>query len=170
MAFPIKMNGKIVTTGSSPNGPCKEPKIEYYKNAVLKALIWTDSTVAIKDYNPQTGSPLTDVDVPNGFVTYCEKDHPIKVQKRDYAGRFLLVGVSGENVLMILTVNNALLDIAARHLRQLGAVGDILTLSSNLSMTLYNHKKGIVVPIQTMAINAEPITMPLPHFLLFLKK
>ena len=39
LSFPIKLNGVVISGGTSPYGPIKQPKEKYYTNIHLKALV-----------------------------------------------------------------------------------------------------------------------------------
>jgi hypothetical protein len=39
LSFPIKLNGVVISGGTSPYGPIKQPKDKYYSNIHLKALV-----------------------------------------------------------------------------------------------------------------------------------
>jgi hypothetical protein len=52
LSFPIKINGKVITAGSSPYGPIEEPADPYYRSIQLKALTWKENQVSVIDYNP----------------------------------------------------------------------------------------------------------------------
>lgn len=176
LAFPIKNNGEILSAGSSPQGPCDNPKLPIFKDIQLKALVWTDSTIAIKNYDTQTGTPLTDTHFPNGFVTYQYTEHPAKLKRPLDADRFLVMGTFGmdtlkaDNQLVILIVNRAGLEFAAAHLRQFGVKSDIIAIGGRATTLLYNKNKKILEPLG-FSMTAEGLSkMQLPHFLFFTKK
>jgi hypothetical protein len=162
IAFPLKINGKIVTSGSSPYGPQKHPKKEYYKTTTLKALVWNDKMITIKDYNTKSGEPLTDSDVKNALVSYDYKDHPAKALYGDTPNRYHVLGTKN-NHLFMLTVDKSSLEDAAQELRNLGVEGDIMTIDGGVSVFIFNHKKGIL----EVPSNKEK---QLPHYLVFVKK
>jgi hypothetical protein len=162
LAFPIKVNGIIQSSGSSPNGPQNAPKIAYYKNTTLKALVWNDTMVSIQNYNPKTGHPLTDNSVKNALVSYDYKDHPAIILRKDPANRYHVLGTI-KNQLLILTVNQTSLEYAAQHLRTLGVKGFIMTIDGGVSVFIHNHKKGNL----ELPSNTEK---KLPHYFAFVKK
>jgi hypothetical protein len=162
IAFPLKINGKIVTTGSSPYGPQRNPKKEYYKNTTLKALVWNETTVSIENYNTETGEPLTDQKIKNALVSYDYKDHPAKALYGDTPNRYHVLGTKN-NHLYMLTVDKTSLENAAQQLRALGISGDIMTIDGGVSVFIFNQKKGVLA----LPSNKEK---KLPHYLVFVKK
>ena len=162
IAFPLKINGKIVTSGSSPFGPQKQPKKAYYKTTTLKALVWNGTTITIKDYSTQTGAPLTNSDVKNALVSYDYKDHPAKALYGDTPNRYHVLGAKN-NHLYMLTVDKTSLENAAQQLRDFGIDGDIMTIDGGVSVFIFNQKKGILA----LPSNKEK---QLPHYLVFVRK
>jgi hypothetical protein len=162
IAFPLKINGKFLTSGNSPYGPQKNPKKDYYKTTTLKALIWNETTIAIKDYNTKTGVPLTDSDVKNAVVSYHYKDHPAKALYGDTPNRYHVFGTKN-NHLYMLTVDKMSLENAANELRNLGVESDIMTIDGGVSVLIFNQKKGVL----ELPSNLEK---KLPHYLVFVKK
>jgi hypothetical protein len=162
IAFPLKINGKIVTTGSSPYGPQKIPKKEYYKATTLRALVWNDTMITIKNYSTETGSPLTDGHVKNAIVSYDYKDHPAKALYGDTPNRYHVLGTKN-NHLYMLTVDKTSLENAAQQLKTLGISSDIMTIDGGVSVFIFNQKKGILA----LPSNKEK---KLPHYLVFVKK
>ncbi|GEM_PF-4693407 len=47
LSFPVKVDGQVVTGGSSPYGPRAAPADPYYRTVGLKALAWDDQQVTI---------------------------------------------------------------------------------------------------------------------------
>jgi hypothetical protein len=162
MAFPLKINGKFLTSGSSPFGPQKNPKKDYYKTTILKALVWNDNTIEIRDYNTKTGAPLTDLNVKNALVSYDYKDHPAKALYGDTPNRYHVLGTEN-NHLYMLTVNKMNLENAVQQLRDLGVKRDIMTIDGGVSVFIFNQKKGVL----ELPSNVEK---KLPHYLVFVKK
>jgi hypothetical protein len=162
IAFPMKINGKFLTSGSSPFGPQKNPKKDYYKTTILKALVWNESTISIKDYSTKTGAPLTDSDVKNALVSYDYKDHPAKALYGDTPNRYHVLGTKN-NQLYMLTVDKMSLENAAQQLRDLGVKSDIMTIDGGVSVFIFNQKKGVLA----LPSNKEK---QLPHYLVFVKK
>jgi hypothetical protein len=162
IAFPLKINGKIVTTGSSPYGPQKNPKKDYYKNTTLKALVWNETTINIENYNTDTGEPLTGEKYKNAVVSYDYNDHPAKALYGDTPNRYHVLGTKN-NHLYMLTVDKTSLETAAQQLRVLGIDGDIMTIDGGVSVFIFNQKKGILA----LPSNKEK---KVPHYLFFLKK
>lgn len=162
LAFPMKINGKFLSTGSSPFGPQKTPKKDYYKTTILKALVWNETTISIKDYDTKTGAPLTDSDVKNALVSYDYKDHPAKALYGDTPNRYHVLGTKN-NHLYMLTVDKMSLENAAQLLRNLGIKEDIMTIDGGVSVFIFNQKKGML----ELPSNVEK---KLPHYLVFVKK
>jgi hypothetical protein len=162
IAFPLKINGTFLTAGSSPFGPQKHPQKYYYKTTTLKALVWNETTISIKDYSTKTGAPLTDPDVKNALVSYDYKDHPAKALYGDTPNRYHVLGTKN-NHLYMLTVDKMSLENAAQQLRNLGVKSDIMTIDGGVSVFIFNQKKGVL----EMPSNKEK---QLPHYLVFVKK
>jgi hypothetical protein len=171
LSFPIKLNGKLVTAGSSPYGPIRQPANKYYRNITLKALVWNENQAYITDYNQKTGAPLSKASVKNAIVTYVASDHPAKVLGRNQINRYHVMGTfdqdgeKGDELLLILTVNQATLDEASRQLRLLGVKGDIITIDGGSSTYLFHARLGnIMLPF---AVDTSPnlAVRNLPHYL-----
>ncbi|OKH30591.1 hypothetical protein NIES2101_42240 [Calothrix sp. HK-06] len=171
LSFPVKLNGKVVTAGSSPYGPVRKPANKYYRNIRLKALVWNTNRVYITDYNPTTGAPLSKSAVKNAIVTYAAEDHPAKVLGRNQSNRFHVIGTldqdgkKGDELLLILTVNRATLDEASQQLRLLGVKSDVITIDGGSSTYLFNSRlNNIMAPFA--ADNSSGLAIRnLPHYL-----
>lgn len=173
LSFPIKLNGKVITGGSSPYGPIAQPKDKFYRNITLKALVWDEKQVYITDYNPATGAPLSDKSVKNAIATYQYSDHPAKVFGGNQKNRYHLIGtlnkdnIKGDELLLIVTVNRATIDEAADLLRKLGVRGDIITLDGGISTYLFNSRLGNITLPQSVNLKDNPEFRSLPHYLGF---
>lgn len=166
LAFPLKVQGKIHTAGSSPYGPQKLPKHPHYKKVVLEALVWTDSTVVMQHYNTQTGYPLTSESVQNALVSYNYQDHPAVIIRESMPNRYHVLGTLSENNmpshhLFILTVNKTTLENAASELKQLGIKSTIMTVDGGSSVFIFNPKNGTL---------ESPLATAFPHYLYFIGK
>lgn len=171
LSFPVKLNGKLVTAGSSPYGPIRQPLNKHYRNITLKALVWNDNRAYITNYNPSTGAPLNQASVKNAIVTYIANDHPAKVIGRNKSNRYHVIGTlnkdgkKGDELLLVLTVNQATLDEASQQLRTLGVKSDIITIDGGSSTYLFNPRLGnIALPF---AVDNSPslAIRNLPHYL-----
>jgi hypothetical protein len=164
LSFPIKLNGKVITGGSSPYGPIGHPISPIYRTIRLKALVWDDKQAYITDYDPATGANLNDPGVQNAIVSYRYSDHPAKVLGKNQANRYHVIGTLdfdgelGDELLSIVTVNKATLDSAADLLRKLGVKGDIMTIDGGSSTYLFNSRMGNIM---------LPQSANLPHYLGF---
>jgi len=176
LAFPVKLNGHVITAGSSPFGPISQPKNDYYKNIQLKALVWNDTSASIIDYKPNLGSPLNKPTVQNALVSYLYSDHPAKVIGKNEANKYHVIGtlnkdgVTGDELILIVTVNKATLDEAADLLRKLGVKGDILTVDGGSSTFITNPRTGNIFVPQPVTIKDNPNAKKLPHYLGVRKK
>ncbi|QLE40471.1 hypothetical protein FD723_08380 [Nostoc sp. C052] len=176
LSFPIKLNGVVITGGTSPYGPIKEPKDKYYSNIRLKTLVWDNQQAYITDYNPVSGAPLNQKAVKNAIVTYQYSDHPAKVLAQNQANKYQLIGtlnkdgVKGDELLAIMTVNQATLDEGADLLRKLGVKGDIITIDGGKSTYLFNSQQGDIIVPQLSNLQENPTFRHLPHYLGFRKK
>ncbi|MEH1922311.1 hypothetical protein [Nostoc sp.] len=176
LSFPIKLNGVVITGGTSPYGPIKEPKDKYYSNIRLKILVWDNQHAYITDYNPVSGAPLNQKAVKNAIVTYQYSDHPAKVLAQNQVNKYQLIGtlnkdgVKGDELLAIMTVNQATLDEAADLLRKLGVKGDIITVDGGRSTYLFNSQQGNIIVPQLSNLQENPTFRHLPHYLGFRKK
>ncbi|MEH2203641.1 MAG: hypothetical protein V7K53_06105 [Nostoc sp.] len=176
LSFPLKLNGVVITGGTSPYGPIKEPKNKYYNNIRLKTLVWDDKQAYITDYNQASGAPLNQKAVKNAIVTYRYSDHPAKVLAQNQANKYQVIGtlnkdgVKGDELLLIMTVNQATLDEAADLLRKLGVKGDIITVDGGRSTYLFNSQKGNIIVPQLSNLQENPTFRHLPHYLGFRKK
>jgi hypothetical protein len=169
LSFPIKFNGQVITGGNGIYGPVKKPKDGQYKNVRLKALVWNDREAYITNYEPQTGKPLNQKEVQNAVVTYEYKHHPAKLISKNPANRYHVIGTldkdgrKGNELLAIITVNEATLDAAAKLMREFGVKGDIVTIDGGLSTYLFNPKIGEIMLPQSNNI----ATRELAHYLGF---
>ncbi|MEH2077911.1 MAG: hypothetical protein V7K57_26530 [Nostoc sp.] len=176
LSFPIKLNGVVISGGTSPYGPIKEPKDKYYSNIHLKALVWDNKQAYITDYNQVSGAPLNQNAVKNAIVTYRYSDHPAKVLAQNQANKYQLIGtldkdgVKGDELLLIMTVKQATLDEAADLLRKLGVKGDIITVDGGTSTYLFNSQNGNIIVPQQSSLQENPTFRNLPHYLGFRKK
>lgn len=175
LSFPIKVNGKIITAGSSPYGPIYHPKHEFYRQVQLKALVWDDQGAYITDYNPISGVPLNQANVKNAIVSYQYSDHPAKVLANNQINRYHVIGTLTENgvnsnTLLILTVKKATLDEAVELLRNLGVRSDIMTIDGGSSTYLFNSQIGNIMRPGPSYLNCGLIFRKLPHYLAFRKK
>ncbi|MEH2113331.1 hypothetical protein [Nostoc sp.] len=176
LSFPIKLNGVVITGGTSPYGPIKEPKDKYYRNIRLKTLVWDNQQAYITDYNPVSGAPLNQKAVKNAIATYQYSDHPVKVLAQNQANKYQLIGtlnrdgVKGDELLAIITVNQATLDEAADLLRKLGVKGDIITVDGGKSTYLFNSQQGNIIVPQLSNLQENPTFRHLPHYLGFRKR
>ncbi|MFN6495758.1 MAG: hypothetical protein RMX65_001650 [Nostoc sp. DedQUE01] len=176
LSFPIKLNGVVISGGNSPYGPVKEPKDKYYNNIRLKALVWDDKQAYITNYDQVSGAPLNQKAVKNAIVTYRYSDHPAKVLAQNQVNKYQVIGtlnkdgVKGDELLLIMTVNQATLDDAADLLRKLGVKGDIITVDGGRSTYLFNPQKGNIIVPQLSNLQENPTFRHLPHYLGFRKK
>ncbi|MCZ0905074.1 hypothetical protein ON021_34790, partial [Microcoleus sp. HI-ES] len=82
-------------------------------------------------------------EVQNAVVTYEYKDHPAKLISKNPANRYHVIGTldkdgrKGNELLAIITVNEATLDAAAKLMREFGVKGDIVTIDGGLSTYLF---------------------------------
>jgi hypothetical protein len=168
LSFPIKLNGKVITAGSSPYGPIQKPADPYYRNIQLKALTWNSDNAAISDYNPANGSPLNQSSVKNALVSYAYRDHPSYALVGDPENRYHVLGVLNPDDdkkasrLLIVTTNRATLENAANVLRQRGVKGDFMTIDGGISTYLWSVKSGDRILPQ--AASGENVAA-LPHYL-----
>ncbi len=176
MAFPIKKDGTILTAGSSPSGPCENPRLPIFKDVQLKALVWTDSTASIQDYDPKTGTPLTQDQYGNGLVTYAYDEHPANIFRPNVPDRFMLIGTARtpgnttDNLVVIMTFNKGNIEFAAAHLKELGIKSNIIALGGSASAFLYHRKKGMLEAPGVSLGNSMLSQIKLPHFLFFSQK
>lgn len=177
LSFPLKDSGKIVIAGSSSNGPHLKQTTPFYKSISLKALVWNDSMVTIKNYDTKTGFPLTEDSFINGFVSYSYDEHPAiflrptqLIDKYIVVGTFSSNGSKEDNSLAILSVTVADIKVAAETLKQLGVISPIIALTGGGSGFIYNAKAGYTVStLEEKNVNIyEPL--PQPHYLYFTKK
>ncbi len=173
LSFPIKLNGVVITGGSSPYGPVSQPADRFYSNIRLKALVWDDLGAYITDYDPASGAPLNQSSVKNAIVSYQYSDHPAKVLAQNQVNRYHVIGtldfdgIKGDELLLIMTVNRATLDRAANLLRQLGVKGDIITIDGGISTYLFNSQEGNIILPQPANRGDNPSLPKLPHYLGF---
>ncbi|MHC5596231.1 MAG: hypothetical protein ACYTXC_09785 [Nostoc sp.] len=176
LAFPIKLNGQVITAGSSPYGPFSKAATDYYKNIKLKALVWNNKSAYITDYQPEFGYPLNKQSVQNAIVSYSYNDHPAKVLGKNPANKYHVIGTlskdnaRGDELILIVTVNQATLDEAAELLRKLGVKGDIMTVDGGSSTLITNPRTGTLILPQPVNMKDNPYVRNLPHYLGFRKK
>jgi hypothetical protein len=171
LSFPIKLNGKVITGGSSPYGPILKPADPHYKMVRLKAVVWDDRTASIVDYTPSTGMPLSQGAVKNAIVTYEYKDHPANVFNPKASNRYFLLGTldqdskPGDEKLVLLTIIRGTLEESAQVLRDFGVKSEILTLDGGSSTYLYNPQVGAISLPQPAQADDDPNLRKLPHYL-----
>jgi hypothetical protein len=168
LSFPIKLNGTLITAGSSPYGPIQKPADPYYQTIQLRALTWDNAKATISNYNPISGYPLNQASIKNGLVSYVYQDHPAYALTGDPVNRYHVLGVlhpddvGKANRLLIATSNRATLKRAAEILRQKGVKGDIMTIDGGISTYLWNIKAGDLILPQVAKGEKVP---SLPHYL-----
>jgi hypothetical protein len=168
LSFPIKVNGALITAGSSPYGPIQKPAEPHYQTVQLKALTWDDTKATVSDYNPETGYPLSQPGIQNGIVSYAYQDHPAYVFNNDPANLYHVIGVFNSNDeakahrLLIITTNRTTLEGAAEILRQQGVKSDIITIDSGISTYLWSPQAGELISPQ---VAEGEKTVALPHYL-----
>jgi hypothetical protein len=176
LAFPVKLNGQVMTSGSSPYGPSSKAINDYYKNIKLKALVWNHKSAYITDYDPKSGYPLNKQSVTNAIVTYKYSDHPAKVLGKNPKNKYHVIGtlnkdgVPGNELILILTVNQSTLDEGAELLRKLGIKGDIITIDGGSSTLINNPRAGALIIPQPVNMKSNPFARNLPHYLGFRQK
>jgi hypothetical protein len=168
LSFPLKLNGKVITAGSSPYGPIPKPADPYYRKIQLQALIWDNTKATIAPYNPANGSPLDRASVQNALVSYAYQDHPAYVLAGDPANRYHMIGilnpqdVGKTNRLLIATSDRATLERAATVVRQQGVKGDLMTIDGGISTYLWSDRAGDLILPQVADGEKVPA---LPHYL-----
>jgi hypothetical protein len=165
-AFPLKHRGKVLTGGNSPYGPRKIPADPQFKDVNLLALVWNPGNVAIIPYSPASGAPLAGETIAEAVVSYDYRDHPAYRYLKDTPNRFHLLGTidadgkPGDELLAIVTVNQATLDQTAALLRDLGVTGSIMTIDGGASTYLFTPTTGAV----TIPAPTEKASRQLPHY------
>ena len=168
LSFPIKVDGVLITAGSSPYGPIQEPADAYYRTVQLKALTWDDVRASISDYDPATGYPLNQPSVRNGIVSYAYQDHPAYALAGDPVNRYHVIGILNGDAggtgqrLLIATADRTTLQGAAEVLRQRGVTGDMMTIDGGISTYLWSATAGDLVLPQVAKGENVPA---LPHYL-----
>jgi hypothetical protein len=166
LAFPLKHQGKVLSGGNSPYGPRQTPADPQFKDVNLLALIWKQGNVAIVPYSPRTGAPLTDNAIAEAIVSYDYRDHPAYRYLKETPNRFHLLGTidgdgkPGDELLAIVTVNQATLDQTATLLRDLGVTGSIMTIDGGASTYLFTPTTGAV----TIPAPTAKASQHLPHY------
>jgi hypothetical protein len=165
LSFPIKLNGKVITAGSSPYGPIPQPADPIYRQVQLKALVWGNGQAQITNYDPSNGSPLNQPTVQNAIVSYAYQDHPAYRLAGDPVNRYHVLGIGskdGAPQLMIATSDRATLENTAQVLRQRGVEGDLMTFDGGISTYLWSPEAGeLILP---KVAHGEK-TAALPHYL-----
>jgi hypothetical protein len=165
-AFPLKHQGKVLSGGNSPYGPRQTPADLQFKDVNLLALTWKQGNVMIIPYDPASGAPLTDKTIVEAVVSYDYRDHPAYRYLKDTPNRFHLLGTidadgkPGDELLAIVTVNQATLDQTAALLRNLGVTGPIMTIDGGASTYLFTPTTGAV----TIPAPTEKASRQLPHY------
>jgi hypothetical protein len=165
-AFPLKHQGNVLSGGNSPYGPRQTPADPQFKDVNLLALTWKQGNVAIVPYSPTTGAPLADNAIAEAIVSYDYRDHPAYRYLKDTPNRFHLLGTidadgkPGDELLAIVTVNQATLDQTAVLLRNLGVTGLIMTIDGGASTYLFTPTTGAV----TIPAPTEKASRQLPHY------
>jgi hypothetical protein len=165
-AFPLKHQGKVLSGGNSPYGPRQTPADPQFKDVKLLALSWKPGGVAIVPYSPATGAPLTDNRIAEAVVSYDYRDHPAYRYLKETPNRFHLMGTidadgkPGDELLAIVTVNQATLDQTAALLRDLGVTGSIMTIDGGASTYLFTPTTGAV----TIPAPTDKASRQLPHY------
>jgi hypothetical protein len=168
LSFPIKLNGKVMTAGSSPYGPIQKPADPYYRNIQLKVLTWDNEKATVSTYNSKNGYPLSQANIKNGLVSYAYQDHPSYALAGDPENRYHVFGVlnpddaNKTSRLLIATVNQATLESTATILRQRGVKGELMTIDGGISTYLWSIRSGDLILPQVA--KGEKVAA-LPHYL-----
>ncbi|MBW4519002.1 MAG: hypothetical protein KME16_04795 [Scytolyngbya sp. HA4215-MV1] len=167
LSFPIKLNGKVITAGSSSYGPIPQSADPAYRTVQLKVLIWGEGQARITNYDPNSGAPLTQPDVQNAIVSYAYRDHPAYRLAGDPVNRYHILGVRAEvgersPSLVIATADRATLEETAQVLRRSGVEGDLITIDGGISTYLWNAQVGDLILPQV--VTGEKVAA-LPHYL-----
>ncbi|MEH2402023.1 MAG: hypothetical protein V7K19_01940 [Nostoc sp.] len=70
LSFPIKLNGVVISGGTSPYGPIKQPKEKYYTNIHLKALVLQGGSQKPK-FKSQKYYGISSLGLFNGLLIYA---------------------------------------------------------------------------------------------------
>lgn len=178
LSFPIKVNGKILTGGSSPYGPNQNPKHDYYKNAKLLALVFNTNSAKIITYGTSEKNVFQNDDIQNGLVSYNYKEHPAVIFQNNKVTRFLLVGTlhdksqknenQYEDEWLIVAIAQKTIGEVADILKNVGVKSEIMTLDGGTSVFLYGTKFGLKEAPGFDSNSKDSIkARNLPHYLQF---
>ena len=163
IAFPLALDGTVVTGGRSPYGPGRPGAHRRRWGRPLRAL-GLDTRVHVADYGRQTGVPLGQPGFENAVVSYAPEAHPTTL-----ATRFHVLGAvdaDGDGALETLVVvtsdGQTRIAAAAALAARLGAGPDTqIALDGGASVLLWTLRAGF--RHQPVPIGGRP--QPLPHYL-----
>lgn len=173
LSFPIKVNGKLLTGGSSPYGPNQNPKHPYYKTVQLLALVFNENSAKITAYGTSEKNVFQNDEIQNGLASYNYKDHPAAVFQGNRVTRFILAGtLNGDNQegdeWLIIVIAKKTIGEEADLLKNIGVKSDIISLDGGTSVFLYGPKFGLKEAPGFDSITKDSIGVrELPHYLQF---
>ena len=160
LAYPLKINGEIVSSGASPYGP-------HSGDYPLKILNISDSSASIMDYDVNTGFPLTSIKFINQIVALNYGHHPNAIEFKDSINeiktRYHLItavnfyGNSLKETLLILSCNGdmSIFDLADEMKKIDFRIKDdeILTLDGGSSISVKDgNGNNIIEPLNYVKV------------------
>ncbi len=167
IAFPLAVNGRVVTGGSSPYGPGRPGAQGKRWSRPLRALgldALASGAPRVADYDRQSGEPLGQPGFRSAVVSYAPDTHPTRI-----ATRFHVIGaVDADGVTKTLVVvtsdGRTRIGAAASLSSRLGAASaHQIALDGGASVLVWTPRAGTLH--QPVPIRGRP--QPLPHFLVF---
>ncbi|MEM0963962.1 MAG: hypothetical protein AAGK21_15650 [Bacteroidota bacterium] len=165
IAFPIAENGRVVTGGSSPNGPGRPGSEGERWDQPLRVLALAGDSAQVADLDLETGAPLAEGDFSEAVASYAPDAHPTRV-----AARYHVLGVvdpdsTGASPWLLIATSDGLspIDAPSDLLARLGAdASGQIALDGGASVYLWNRRAGTLHrPSPAGGNNPQH----LPHFL-----
>lgn len=168
IAFPLEVDGQILSGGSSPYGPGAPGSADRRWGAPLRALVFDRASVRVEPYRPADGAPLIDSAVVDAVVTYAPTAHPAWGLRT----RFHVLGPRDPTTLVVLTSNGgSTIGLLAALATRLGVPEPAqVTLDGGASTFLWNRTAGAItrpvrVPVSLGPAPAGDGRYTLSHFL-----
>jgi hypothetical protein len=136
-------------------------------------VVKNDRHVTVTDYDPKTGSPLSQPTVKSAIVSYEYREHPAHRLGDKPPNQYHVLGTFGQGDdgerLAIVSVNRATLEEAASLLRQsgLGVKEPIMTFDGGTSTYLFSAQQGRLLLPEAVGTKSEAV---LPHYLGFRRR
>ncbi|MEM8556411.1 MAG: hypothetical protein AAGG50_01090 [Bacteroidota bacterium] len=160
LAFPLAVDGTVVSGGSSPYGPGRPGADTTRWGQLLRVLAFADSTVQVTPYDHVTGEPLGSEPFADAIVSYAPESHPSRVATRYHVLGPLDADPGKRGPILLIATSDGSTTIAplAALMTRLGVRSETqMTVDGGASVFLWTPGTGVV--------ERPSGDQPLPHYL-----